>query len=135
MTSQRAYQFLVVLLLMLPAKSFSQQQMPRIGQNSPHRLSFLKNFQGKKIQDSYANYLFINNGTLYRFTPSGLPCAASGTVEIIKSSFTIQNLPFFCKKEFQFEKNTSIPLRVRLGSLEYVNKLEGKEGRSMGIGY
>ncbi len=50
---------------------------------------------------------------------------------LLPEDYYIKNLSFFCKKELQVEKITKIPLRFRLGSMEQVNFLEGKNRHFM----
>lgn len=45
---------------------------------------------------------------------------------VINADFYTCNFGFFCKKELQLEKATKIPLRFRLGSLQYNDYLERK---------
>lgn len=40
--------------------------------------------------------------------------------------WTAETLPFFCKIEHDWAKKSRIPLKFRLGSVEYVDWLEGK---------
>ena len=45
---------------------------------------------------------------------------------LLASDYYVKQMPFFCRKELQIEKATSIPLRFRLGSLQYTDYLEQK---------
>ncbi len=47
-------------------------------------------------------------------------------VRLMPENYYVNSLPFFCKKEWQIEKITKIPFRIRLGGLDYVDRLEGK---------
>lgn len=53
-------------------------------------------------------------------------------LKVLPQNFYNQHLSFFCKKEVQLQKLTSLPLFIRLGSKEYVDYLERKPNSFMG---
>jgi hypothetical protein len=60
------------------------------------------------------------------FNPSFLKDSSSSNHQVLPAHFYYNSLGFFCKKELQLEKATTIPFRFRLGSLEYTNYMEQK---------
>ena len=104
----------------------------------------------KTIQQTDEKLFFILQKSLYGHSPLFVRNEVSGFVKINHSrpivslrdgpnpvfdplySFNLdpgfynQSIGFFCHKELQVEKITNVPLRFRLGSLEYVNWMEQK---------
>lgn len=111
---ERRFYFVVVLIFLFKGEIFSQEKnvenFPEIRTNLPFKSPFA---QEKKLT---IMGLLKQGGRIFS-DPVARPLFLIGP-----------NIPqtFFCKKEWEFEKATSIPLRFRLGSLEYTDYLEQK---------
>ena len=125
---QRLLIILVVLVLGINGEIFSQTSLvlKPIGKfvTTPTIKNVLTHsFSLKRLQTQQSFY----NTTLTNTVPSP---NLSGL--ILASAYT-NHLGFFCKKELQVEKITSIPFRFRLGSLDYVNYMEQKPNSLKGF--
>ena len=67
----------------------------------------------------------LNNKRSFLYTGMNFQQQRSATV--LPANFSCTQLGFFCKKEKKFESATKIPLRFRLGSLQYNDWMEGKK--------
>jgi hypothetical protein len=65
----------------------------------------------------YNKYVFSKTVTI-------LPPIVAGSM--IQSNFYVSNLGFFCKQELKIQSLTGIPLKLRLGSVQYCDWMEGK---------
>jgi hypothetical protein len=50
-------------------------------------------------------------------------------IKTVPAAACTQNLPFFCRQELKLQKASGLPVYIRLGSKEYVDKLEHPHGR------
>jgi hypothetical protein len=89
-------------------------------QNKP--INHLDFYKFKNInRDSFA----LNPYTKYQAHPSAcLSCRQVSTP--ISFVFSVNNLPFFCKLEYNMGVEKQYPLKIRLGDVQYVDQLEGK---------
>ena len=131
---QRTRYFLVVLLLMFAGNIFSQVNSNSNGH--PYVKNYIKIFS---LRDKFlSSYTFsskfkkeivvtqsFSHFNLYKGRERILTPVFSFLSPVAKD-FSTNQLGIVCKKEFEFEKKTSIPLRLRIGSLDYTNYMEQK---------
>lgn len=50
----------------------------------------------------------------------------ANSVRHLPSVFAVDKMPFFCKIEYKMGLNKKLPVKFRLGDVQYVDELEGK---------
>lgn len=61
-----------------------------------------------------------------RLTPTVDSGGRAFSIRVLPRKFYNQHLSFFCQKEVQLQKLTTLPLFIRLGPKDYVDYLERK---------
>ena len=124
--AERYLYIVVVLIFLFNGEIFAQEKNV---EKKPIESVFRTLDPGfPKVKVSYVNY-YRNMNTGLIVPGCGRPKAVTVPVLMVQKmvhSFDAKQLPFFCKYEYRFEKATSIPLRFRLGSMEYTDYIEGK---------
>ena len=118
---QRLCSFLVVFLLMFNGKVFGQTGSVLVLEDSTYLL-----FKSPEKTSPFSVY--PNSSNLKQTQPGyfGSVFPKISLFNLTSGKLYTDNLGFFCKKELQLDKITAVPVRFRLGSLEYVNWMEQK---------
>lgn len=124
----KPFSYLFIGVLIFLGKAYAQQ--PEFIPGLIQKKNFYQGLiQEKMVGRSKTNYFIESNLNGKPLLPlpgreekQYLPLQQS-----VQADYHVATLGFMCKKEWQFEKATKIPVRVRLGSLQYCNMLEGKQ--------
>jgi hypothetical protein len=105
--------FLINLLVCISA--FSQGSTRFVRKEKPVLASQMK--------DTSAHQSLLRNALMEASTPAT-------HIKVLPQQFYFNSLGFFCKKELQLQKSVKLPLKIRLGSVSYTDRMEGK-GQSL----
>lgn len=118
-------QFIIILMVIMMLFTFSVNVNAQIaGKSIPelrremHSSPLKSSFQPTIYLPFTIYHLPINRYTVYRHTTK--------PQTIIPNLHRYEHLPIFCKFEVKMEQVVKFPIKMRLGDVEYVDRLEGK---------
>jgi hypothetical protein len=125
---QRFCKIIVALCLVVYGPALVAQQLsekiPEVSIQNSKGFGLLRHYQHPK--DIYIRQQFLSMTNTIKYEQAAVELKNHAVAASINSSFYTQQFGFFCKKELQLENTTKVPLRFRLGSLDYCNYLEAK---------
>ena len=115
MTSNKNF-FIAFLFIVI----FSFEIKAQIGLSSNNSTNNYSLFLSKKYSQTFQNQ------RLSATAPPPLRKAPPSNINAPYYQFSVETMPFFCKIEYKMGLNKKLPVKFRLGDVQYVDELEGK---------
>lgn len=110
----------ILFYCLSPGLSAQQQEGHILGKS----IYELRTESFQQIDIKFPTYpLYFSEGTLLSDKPFEKITSPKYTAPKL---YAYEDLAFFCRLEVKMDKASKMPVRFRLGSVDYVNRLEGK---------
>ena len=119
--------FLITMIILFGSTSLNQLVAQSVYSIAGKNLMELKSYEPSAIviMENASNH-FFDNLQLLQFSSLVKESINEYQLSPVPNIYSFDELGFFCKIEVLVEKKTKFPIKVRLGEVQYVERLEGK---------